>query len=313
MDLRHLRYFLCVAEEMHFGRAAQRLGMSQPPLSQQIRALEQELGVRLFDRTSRRVALTEAGRLFMPEARKTLAQADHATQVARRTQSGHLGRLALGFTASAPFVPQIADALYDFRQSFPQVDLRVQEQGRDDQVALIERGDLDIGIIRGVVPPSLPPGLSATWLLEEDMLLALRQDHALARREADPSIADLAGVPFVLYATTSSADFNDHFFALCDQAGFKPSIALEVGSFATLLGLIAAGFGATILSRSLSRLHVDKVILRPLFPPVRTRLWMIHRDDLPPTARAFQDAILRDGSGQKSGNDDIVQATENKE
>ncbi|KQM97466.1 LysR family transcriptional regulator [Sphingobium sp. Leaf26] len=297
MDLRHLRYFLCVAEELHFGRAARRLGMSQPPLSQQIRALEDELGARLFDRTSRRVALTEAGRLFLPEARKTLAQADHAAQVARRTQNGHLGRLALGFTASAPFVPQIADALYDFRQGFPHVDLRVQELGRDDQIALIERGDLDIGIIRGVAPPTVPDGLSATWLLEEDMLLAMRQDHDLARREADPSIADLAGVPFVLYATTSSTDFNDHFFALCEQAGFRPSIALEVGSFATLLGLVAAGFGATILSRSLSRLHVDKVILRPLVPAFRTRLWMIHKSELPPTARAFQDAIRRSGAG----------------
>lgn len=293
MDLRHLRYFLCVAEEMHFGRAAQRLGMSQPPLSQQIRALEQELGVRLFDRTSRRVALTEAGRLFLPEACKTLAQADHAAQVARQAQNGHLGRLAMGFTASAPFVPQIADALYDFRQNFPQVDLKLHELGRDDQVARIERGDLDIGIIRGVEPPSLPPGLQAICLLDEEMLLAVRQDHELARRTADPGIADLAGVPVVLYATTSSADFNDHFFALCDQAGFKPDVTLEVGSFATLLGLVSAGFGATILARSLSRLHVEKLILRPLFPQVRTRLWMIHKDDLPPTAQAFRAVILQ--------------------
>lgn len=292
MDLRHLRYFLCVAEEMHFGRAARRLGMSQPPLSQQVRALEQELGARLFDRTSRRVALTEAGRMFLPEARKTLAQADHAAQVARRTQSGHLGRLALGFTASAPFVPQIADALYYFRQTYPQVDLKVHEFGRDDQLALIERGDLDIGIIRGVAQPSLPRGLNAIQVLEEDMLLALRQDHPLARRTADPGIADLAHVPFVLYATTTSADFNDHFFALCDQAGFAPDIALEVNSFATLLGLVAAGFGATILSRSLSRLHVDKLVLRPLSPQVMTRLWLIYRDDSPPTAVVFQNAVL---------------------
>lgn len=296
MDLRHLRYFLCVAEEMHFGRAARRLGMSQPPLSQQIRALEEELGARLFDRTSRRVALTEVGRLFLPEARKTLVQADHAAHVARLAHNGYLGRLALGFTASAPFVPQIADGLYAFRQNFPDVDLHVQELGRDDQVALIERGDLDIGIIRGVTPPTLPDGLSVTWLEEEDMLLALREDHYLARRPAEPGIADLAGVPFVLYATASSADFNDHFFALCEQAGFRPNITLEAGSFATLLGLVAAGFGTTILSHSLSRLHVDKVILRRLFPTVRTRLWMIHKSDLPPTARAFQDAILRAGA-----------------
>lgn len=296
MELRHLRYFVCVADEMHFGRAAQRLGMSQPPLSQQIRALEQALGARLFDRTSRRVALTETGRLFLPEARKTLLQADHAAHVVRNSQSGHLGRLALGFTASAPFVPQIADALYDFRQTYPQVDLRLHELGRDGQVAMLERGDLDIGIIRGVAPPSLPPGLEATWLMEEEMLLALRQDHDLAQRANDPSIADLAHVPFVLYATTSSADFNDHFFDLCDRAGFKPDVTLEVGSFATLLGLVAAGFGATILARSLSRLHVDKLVLRPLSPQLTTRVWMIHKHDLSPTATAFQDAVLRAGT-----------------
>ena len=298
MDLRHLRYFITVAEEVHFGRAARRLGMSQPPLSQQIRALEDELGTRLFDRTSRRVALTEAGRLFLPEARKVLVQADHAAQVVRRTQSGHLGRLALGFTASAPFVPQIADALYDFRRNHPQVALKVHEFGRDDQVALIERGDLDIGIIRGVARPTLPDGLTATWLLEEEMLLALRQDDPLAQRAADPTIADLAHVPFVLYATASSADFNDHFYTLCDQAGFKPDVAIEVGSFATLLGLVAAGFGATILARSLSRLNMDKLILRPLSPQVTTRLWLIHKNDLPPTAMAFQAAIMRAGAGQ---------------
>ncbi|WP_420145636.1 LysR substrate-binding domain-containing protein [Sphingobium sp.] len=295
MDLRHLRYFICVAEEMHFGRAAKRLGMSQPPLSQQIRMLEQELGARLFDRTSRRVALTEAGRLFLPEARKALEQADRAAHVARRAQSGHLGRLALGFTASAPFVPQIADALHDFRQNQPEVDLRVHELGKDDQVRMMERGDLDIGIVRAVAPPSLPEGLRSTWLLEEEMLLALRQDHALAQQDADPTIADLAGVPFVLYATASSADFNDHFFALCDQAGFAPDITLEVSSVATLLGLVAAGFGVTILAHSLSRLYMDKLIQRPLFPQVRTSLWLIHGDELSPTANAFQRAVMRAG------------------
>lgn len=302
MELRHLRYFVCLAEDMHFGRAAQRLGMSQPPLSQQIRALEDELGARLFDRTSRRVTLTEAGRLFLPEARLALSQVDRAAQVARLAQHGQLGRLALGFTASAPFVPQIADALYNFRQAHANVELKVHELGRDDQVARIERGDLDIGIIRGVAAPTLPTGLLSICLLEEDMLLAVRQDHVLAQRDTDPAIADLAGVPFVLYATTSSADFNDHFFDLCGMAGFKPDITLEVGSFATLLGLVAAGFGATILARSLSRLHVDKLVLRPLSPEVRTSLWMIHRCDLPPTAQAFRDAILaaKAGSGPAS-------------
>jgi DNA-binding transcriptional LysR family regulator len=293
MDLRHLRYFLYVAEEMHFGRAAQRLGISQPPLSQQIRALEEELGVQLFERTSRRVSLTEAGRAFLPQAREALAQVERAAEVARQAHRGEIGRLRLGFTASAPFVPRLADALYAFRQSHPQVELALQELVRDAQIAQLEQDELDIGIIRAFEQPLLPVGMGAECLIEEDMLLALRQDHPLARRNADPAIADLAGVPLVLYGTSNGAGFNEHFFALCEQAGFRPNIALEVSSFATLLGLVAAGFGATVLARSLSRLHVDNLVLRSLSDPVTSRLWMIHKHKLSPIAKAFKDTITR--------------------
>lgn len=292
MDLRHLRYFLCVAEEMHFGRAAQRLGISQPPLSQQIRALEEELGVRLFDRTSRRVRLTEAGQAFLPEARQTLAQADRAAQVARLAQRGEIGRLDLSFTASAPFVPQVASALYRFRQSHPRVELALQELGLVAQIEQIERGQIDIGIIRAFDPPLLPQSMISSCLLEEDMLLALRQDHPLAQRERDPTIADLDGLPLVLYGATGGAGFNEHFFALCERAGFRPTVTLEVGSFATLLGLVSAGFGATVLSQSLARLHVENLAFRPLATPLRSRLWMIHKPDLPPTAQAFRETLV---------------------
>ncbi|MDE8653129.1 LysR substrate-binding domain-containing protein [Novosphingobium album (ex Liu et al. 2023)] len=295
MDLRHLRYFLHVAEELHFGRAAQRLGMSQPPLSQQIRALEEELGARLFERTSRRVRLTEAGRRFLPEARQALAQAERAVQVARLAHRGELGRLALGFTASAPFVARVADALYRYRQSHPQVELALQELGRDAQIARIERGELDMGIIRTFEPPLLPAGMAFECLVQEEMLLAVRQDHPLARCEADPAIADLAGVPLVLYNAANGAGFNEHFFALCEQAGFRPSVALEASSFATLLGLVAAGFGPTVLAQSLARLQMDNLVLRSLSVPVMSRLWMIHKHELSPTAQAFRDTMAASG------------------
>ncbi|HEX7857208.1 MAG TPA: LysR substrate-binding domain-containing protein [Sphingobium sp.] len=295
MDLRHLRYFLCVAEEMHFGRAAQRLGISQPPLSQQIRALEEELGVRLFERTSRRVRLTEAGSLFEPEARKTLVQAERAAQTARLAHRGEIGHLGLGFVASVPFVPLVADALYRFRQSYPDVELVLQELGRDDQIAQVEQGKIDIGFTRGFEPPPLPPGMMLEPLLDEDMLLAMRKDHPLAQRNADPAIADLAGEPLVLYGVTNGAGFNEHFFALCEEAGFRPTIAHEASSFATLLGLVAAGFGATILAQSLARLHVDTLVYRQLASPVTSRLWMVYKQDLSPTARIFKATI---SSGQ---------------
>jgi len=295
VDLRHLRYFICLAEELHFGRAAQRLHMSQPPLSQQIRALEEELGARLFERTSRRVSLTRAGELFLVEARKILAQFEHAGNVARLAGDGRAGRLGVAFTASAPFVPQVANALYAFRKSCPGVELELHELGRDDQVARIDRDDLDIGIIRGIDPPRLPAGMTSRCLLQEEMVLALRKDHPLAQGGIDPSIADLEGVPFLLYATTSSADFNDHFFGLCEQAGFQPTISLEVASFASLLGLVAAGLGVTILAASLSRIQVDDVVLRPLSSQVSSRLWMIHKHRLSPSADRFRRTILISG------------------
>ena len=295
MELRHLRYFLCVAEEMHFGRAAKRLGISQPPLSQQIRALEDELGAQLFERTSRRVALTEAGRMFLPEARQALAQVEHAMQVARQGQLGELGRLGVGFTASAPFVPRVAQALYDYRQLHPQVELTLQELTRDEQIAGIECGEIDIGISRSFDPPPLPIDMTCECLLEEEMLLALRTDHSLAKRNTDPAIADLAGIPLVLYGANNGVGFNEHFTALCEQAGFKPIVALEVSSFATLLGLVAAGFGATILSQSLARLQVENLTLRRLSTPVTTRLWMLHKHALSPTAQAFKQTIAQVG------------------
>lgn len=291
MDLRHLRYFLSVAEERHFGRAAQRLGISQPPLSHQIRALEEELGVRLFERTSRRVRLTDAGRLFLPEAERTLAQAERAAQVARLAHRGELGRLSMGFTASAPFVPRIANALYAFRQSHPQLELELQELVRDAQIALVDQGQLDIGIVRAFGPPDLPRGLNAECLLEEEMGLAMREDHPLARQERLPSIADLAGVPLVMYGAAGGAGFNEHFFELCEEAGFQPHIALEVSSFATLLGLAAAGFGATLLSQTLARLHVDNLVFRAMADPVTTRLWIIYKDELSTPARLFMEKV----------------------
>lgn len=294
MELRHLRYFLCVAEEMHFGRAAARLGISQPPLSQQIRALEHELGVRLFDRTSRRVRLTEAGRLFEPEARRTLMQAEQAAEIAQRAQRGEVGHLAIGFIASAPFVPSVASALFRFRQTHPKVDLTLQELGRDEQFAWLEGRRLDLGLIRGFERPALADGMTPTCLLEENMVLALRSDHPLAQRKQAPDIADLAGEPLVLYGPTNGAGFNEHFLAMCRQADFTPDIVYEASSLAALLGLAAAGFGATVLAPSLARLHVDNLVSRPFAEPIVTRLWLIEGRELSPTGKAFKTILLEE-------------------
>lgn len=293
MDLRHLRYFACVAEEMHFGRAAMRLGISQPPLSQQIRVLEEELGVRLFDRTSRRVRLTPAGAAFLPEARQTLAQSERAAYVARRAQRGEIGRLAVGFTTSAPFVSEIATALYRFRQSHPQVEMQLLELPRDDQFERIAKNQLDLGIVRSFAPPLLDPGMNAIQLLEEGTIIAVRDDHPIAHNVADPTIADLAGQPLVIYSDTIGAGFNEHIHALCERTGFVPDIVHRAESLATLLGLVAAGFGATVIARSLGRLHVDTIVYRTLDgPDTRSGLWLVHGDDISPTGQAFLSSVL---------------------
>ncbi|MEE4464097.1 LysR family transcriptional regulator, partial [Azotobacter chroococcum] len=146
MELRHLRYFIAVAEELHFGRAAEQLGISQPPLSQQIQALEEELGVRLFERTNRRVALSEVGRLFLPEARQVLAQLEQAVAVARRAQHGELGELKVGFTSSAPFTSTIPRAIRAFRQACPEVHLDLRELSSRGVAEAVHEGRLQVGV-----------------------------------------------------------------------------------------------------------------------------------------------------------------------
>lgn len=291
MELRHLRYFVCVAEELHFGNAAHRLGISQPPLSQQIRALEDEIGVPLFTRTSRRVQLTEAGRQFLPEARETLAQAERATRAARLAQSGEAGHLSLGFSPSVPFVPHVVDALARFRQAFAQVSVELNETPREEQIAGVDRGTLDIGIVRAFSPLALPHSFSVLRLQREGMVLTMRRDHPLARRERPLSLSDLEGLPLIQIGAINGAGFNEMLLSHCEKLGFQPNVALEAGSFGTVIGLAAAGLGVTILSRSLARFNVDTLAFRPIEMPFSSELLLFHKQDASPTTRNFRALI----------------------
>lgn len=291
MELRHLRYFVCVAEELHFGNAAQRLGISQPPLSQQIRALEEELGVRLLDRTSRRVQLTEAGRQFLPHAQETLAQADRAARVARLAHSGEVGRLSLGLSPSVPFIAQVMDTLARYRQSFPQVSVELNELPRDDQIAGVERGTLDIGIVRAFSSLEMPSQIRSLNLQREGMVLAMRRDHPLASLERALFLSDLEGEPLVLFGSMNGAGFNDMLMAHCEIQGFKPNVTLEAGSFGTLVGLTAAGLGVTILSRSLARFNVDTLVFRHIEMPFSSQLVMFHLRDASPATLNFRKLV----------------------
>jgi DNA-binding transcriptional LysR family regulator len=293
VELRHLRYFIGVAEELHFGRAARRLGISQPPLSQQIRALEEELGVALFERSSRHVELTAAGRLFLVEARCTLAQADHTMLVARRAELGEIGDLAVGFSTSAPFTTIVSQALFAFRQRYPGIRLRLNEMPRSNQIDALAARELDVAFVRGFVLPTLPPGIRALLLIKEPLLLAMRADHRLATLDRPVRIADLAREPFVLFGPERGSGFNEHISLLCRREGFEPHVAQEASGLGSLLGLVAAGFGITTISTSLGVLHAENVIYRPLLEPdAVSRMWLLQGSTPSVACQAFVAAVV---------------------
>lgn len=293
MELRHLRYFIAVAEELHFGRAAQVLGISQPPLSQQIQALEQELGVRLFERTNRRVALSEAGRLFLDEARLVLAQVDKASDVARRAQLGELGELKIGFTTSAPFTSSIPQAIFAFRQSFPAVHLALQEMNSMEVAARLEDESIQVGIMR---PLSLPDSLVVVELLREPLVAIINADHPLAQgSEQGLYLSELATEPFVFFPRTYGSGLYAQLMDLARAAGFTPLITQEAGEVMTIIGLVAAGLGVTVLPASYRRMRIDGVVYRTLLDPEATSaVWLVQRkDQQSPMARAFVELVTR--------------------
>jgi DNA-binding transcriptional LysR family regulator len=294
MELRHLRYFIHVAEELHFGRAAKRLGVSQPPLSQQIQILEQEIGARLFERTNRRVELTEVGKLFLPEARAALDQVTHAFEVARRAHRGEIGELTIGMTASAPFTGAFAKAILTFRQRHPDVRLTMSEMPSPLQLDALASGSLQIGFIRGAQLPDMPASVTATEIYEDRLVLVMREDHPLAQSGEAITMRDLAEEPFVFYARGLGAGFHEQWLSLCHRAGFEPKIAQEVHELSTLLGLIAAGLGISAVASSLQALQVEHVVYRPLdAPDAATKMWLTHNKKKPSqSCKAFIDLVL---------------------
>ncbi|MFJ4141850.1 LysR substrate-binding domain-containing protein [Pseudomonas sp. NPDC089734] len=291
MELRHLRYFIAVAEELHFGRAAQTLGISQPPLSQQIQMLEQELGARLFDRTNRRVELSEAGRLFLEEARGVLAQVDKAADVARRAQLGELGELKIGFTASAPFTSSIPQAIFAFRQTYPAVHLALKEMTSKEVAQGLEEKSIQVGIMR---PLALPDSLVSFELLREPLVAILRSDHPLAEgSEQGLYMSALAAEPFVFFPRSYGSGLYAQILDLARDAGFSPLITQEAGEVMTIIGLVAAGLGVTVLPASYQRMRIDGVVYRTLLDPAATSaVWLVQRkDEQSPMAKAFYELV----------------------
>ncbi|WP_317203969.1 LysR substrate-binding domain-containing protein [Janthinobacterium sp.] len=275
MELRHLRYFVAVAEELHFTRAAERLHIGQPPLSQQIQALETELGAQLFERSKRWVRLTEAGRLFLDDARRILALAEQAAVTARRAQRGEAGVLRIGFTFSTPLTPLFASVIKRYRQQFPLVSLTLHEMATLPQIDAIAQRTLDLGFVR---PPEveIPAAVELATLRQDPLVLVLPGDHPLAAREA-VAIRELAGEAFVMYPKSAGAGISPQIIRLCRAAGFVPHVAQEAGEASTIIGLVAAGCGISLLPASFQRIRMDGVCYRAISDPAASTSLLLAR------------------------------------
>jgi DNA-binding transcriptional LysR family regulator len=234
-----------VAEELHFGRAAARLRISQPPLSQQVRRLERELGAELFQRDRRHVELTAAGRALVPEARRTLAAAERAAAAVAAVSAGASGRLALGFVGSTAHgvLPVLVRAL---RERAPALEIALREANTALQVDLLRRGLLDAGLVR---PPIQAAGIEIEVVGVEPLRAVLPDDHPLAGRRSLPLDA-LAGEPFVLFPRSIGPGLYDQVVGLCRAAGFSPNVVYESGATATMVAMVEAGVGVSVLPAS---------------------------------------------------------------
>ncbi|HWB49533.1 MAG TPA: LysR family transcriptional regulator [Stellaceae bacterium] len=262
MELRHLRYFVAVAEEGHVTRAAERLGIRQPPLSQQIQALERELEAQLFRRKPRGVELTPAGLALLDAARAILARADEAVAAARRAARGEAGRIGIGFTSSASFHPFVPRAIRAFRETHPLVALALEESGTTELVDALRSQSLDVAFVRSPVGESAD--LFVRPLLEEAMVAALPSGHPLSAGPGALPLAALAGETFILYRRPVGPGLHDAIIAACDRAGFSPTLGQQTPRMLSTLSLVAAGLGVTVVPASMSRLEAEGVAYRPL-------------------------------------------------
>lgn len=290
MDLRHLRYFVAVAEEENIGRAAARLHISQPPLTRQIQQLEEELGVTLFTRTPRGMELTQAGELFLEEARNIRALVEQATERTQRAGQGKLGRLDVGIFGSA-ILDAIPKLLLAFRNRYPDVKVVLHTMTKAEQIEALRQRRISVGFNRMLAPLA---DLDIKQVTTENLLLAVPAEHPLA---AQPVIrfAELQDHPMVLFPTGARPSFIDKVIGLCTDSGFQPQISQEVGDAVTGVALVAGGFGVCLVPDSATTLQFPGVVYRQLTdapPNFCVDLSCIHRkDDQSPILAAFLDTV----------------------
>ena len=280
MELRHLRYFVTVAEELHFGRAAKKLHISQPPLSMQIRALEAELGVMLFNRTQRSVALTQSGNALLGEARHILTRVDQAVLMTRRVSRGEIGELAIGFISVADYnvLPVV---LREFRRAFPLVNLTLRKSTTDAQIRDLLAGRIDVGF---VLPPINEPSLESLPILREPLIAALPDKHPLARKAGKLVLEKLKDAPFILFPRPYAPGLYDDVVSCCKAAGFSPRVEQEAIQMQTIVSLVSAELGVALIPASLTNLRRMGVTYKELkagSPLTEVHLAWRRGDDLP--------------------------------
>lgn len=259
MELRHLRYFVAVAEELHFGRAAARLAIVQPSLSQQIKQLEDEMGFPLLHRTQRSVALTDAGRVFLGEARKILAEVQEAKRVAQRAYRGEVGRLVVGYISSSTY-DLLPWMLHAYRERFPQVEVALHELTTIEQIRALEEERIQVGLMR---LPISTPLVNVEVVRREPIVCVLPQAHPLASRERIP-ITVLEHEPFVLQANQRGLGYFIQLMKLFLSAGFSPNVVQEVNEMHAIVGLVAAGIGVSLVPLSTRNIRSQGVVYREL-------------------------------------------------
>jgi DNA-binding transcriptional LysR family regulator len=289
MELRHLRYVIAVAEEGHITRAAERLGMQQPPLSQRIKAIERELNVQLFRRKARGVELTAAGQAFLDNARAIVAQFDRAFETTRRTARGEEGQICVGLAPTSPFHPFVPRVIRAFREAYPAVSLRLEERLGLELLDLLRNEQIDAAFIR--TPAADREGVVIDRLLEEPMLIALPSQHPLARRRGDSGLQlkELAREPFIFYRPLGTG-LNEVMTMACRAAGFSPRIGQEAPRVTSALSLVAVGLGVSLVPASLRHVNMNGVVYRPIAGSVRPKATVdlaSRRGDPSPIVRRF--------------------------
>jgi DNA-binding transcriptional LysR family regulator len=290
IDLRQLRYFVTVAEELHFGRAAKRLHMTQPPLSQTIFALEEMLDATLFDRNRRGVALTAAGAALLPEARRLLAQAGELPELVRRAALGETGKLSLAFVSSADYsvLPPI---LRDYRAAYPQVQITLQEATSDLQLQELLTGRIDAGLLIPPLPDKAKVELDYLPVLSEPLILASPADLPGLRGKHKANLRSLPPLPLIIFPRAISPGLYDTILAVFRGVGITPEIGQEAIQMQTIVSLVSAGMGIALVPESVSNLQRSGVKYWPLAqdtPVVETGLaW--RRDNTSPVLKGFLD------------------------